>query len=242
MAAAAPPGPVLPARPCADRSSTIVALGQPGAVVGVPRCCSRSGWCTSSVEPTWQDAFIFGGYAAMFLPWFLVRADAVLLLHAPRRAVHVSGCDRLRSGGLPERWREPSRYRVRRCDRSSPPPRSLPCGPGGACRSLDHDRRVAPRLAALMDTRRGGPEGRLFVRCDASAVELSSSSPRSATAGSTQHAPAAAAWPYLVPAAESSRCRSRRPRPTARGRPTAVAAWTATTPTLGRRSRARQPT
>ena len=52
-------------------SSVVVALGNPSlwwgfllllpvAVVQIVR------------RPTWQDAIVFGGYAAMFLPWFLV--------------------------------------------------------------------------------------------------------------------------------------------------------------------------
>ena len=76
---------------------------EPGAVVGVPRAAPARASCRSSAAPTWQDAVAFGGYAAMFLPWFVDRADAVHLVHAARRSVHVPRASPRPCGGLPPR-------------------------------------------------------------------------------------------------------------------------------------------
>jgi dolichyl-phosphate-mannose-protein mannosyltransferase len=52
-------------------TSTVVALGNPvlwwGFIVMVPVAIVRI-----VRRPTWQDAVVFGGYAAMFLPWFVI--------------------------------------------------------------------------------------------------------------------------------------------------------------------------
>ena len=55
----------------ADTVETIVALGNPaiwwGFLILLPL-----GLFTVARRPTWQDALIFGGYLAMYLPWLLV--------------------------------------------------------------------------------------------------------------------------------------------------------------------------
>ncbi len=52
-------------------SSVVIALGNPvlwwGFLLSLPVALVQI-----VRRPTWQDAVVFGGYAAMFLPWFLV--------------------------------------------------------------------------------------------------------------------------------------------------------------------------
>ena len=72
-------------------SSVVIALGNPAlwwgfllllpvALVQIVR------------RPTWQDAVVFGGYAAMFLPWFVVGRTQFIWYMLPGRPVHVPGC------------------------------------------------------------------------------------------------------------------------------------------------------
>ena len=74
------------------RPASIVALGNPVLWWGFLRLLPRRAACRSSAGRSWQDALVFGGYAAMFLPWFAVATDPVHLVHAAGRSVHVPGC------------------------------------------------------------------------------------------------------------------------------------------------------
>ncbi len=137
--------------------SLILALGNPvlwwGFLLSLPVAAF-----TALRRPRWQEAVAFGGYAAMFLPWFVVVSQPVHLLHAAGGPVHVPVPDRhaaTAAGSV-----EPRRGdRVRgRGGRRRARVRAR-CGPGSGCHGAGRTRCVC--CPAGRDEALGPAGGRL---------------------------------------------------------------------------------
>ena len=147
----------------AVRRASVVALGNPAlwwgfllllpvAIVQIVR------------RATWQDAVVFGGYAAMFLPWFLIgRTQFIwyMLPAVPFMCLAVAATLRR----LPPRIARNAAHRVRGSDRRRR--RAVPPGVDGVGRAelVDPRAGMAPRLADVTpapDAKEGRSEDRPF--------------------------------------------------------------------------------
>ena len=129
-------------------SSVVVALGNPvlwwGFLLLLPVAVMQI-----VRRATWQDAVVFGGYAAMFLPVVPDREDAVHLVHAAGGPVHVPGGRGDVPSGAGEARAERS-DRVRRPRGRSSVVLFMPVWTGmGRAELVDPRARLAARLADL---------------------------------------------------------------------------------------------